>query len=50
MPRNSRRIKVDDLNRNFWVLGQVISAISAYLFGDDSPLKNIFQKVFEEVL
>ena len=50
MPRNSRRIKIEDLNRNFWVLGQVISAISAYLFGDDSPLKNIFQKIFEEVL
>jgi hypothetical protein len=21
MPRNSRRIKIEDLNRNFWVLG-----------------------------
>lgn len=50
MPENTRRIVVEDLNRNFWVIGQCTSMICAYLFGDSSYFKNIFQKILSEIV
>lgn len=40
MPKNSHRVEIEDLNRNFWVITQTIAAISGFLFGDikKSPL------------
>lgn len=32
MPKYTRRVEIEDLNRNFWVIGQALSAIGAYLF------------------
>lgn len=49
MPKYVRRVEVEDLNRNFWVLGQTISAISAFLFDDDSPIANMFKRVISEI-
>lgn len=43
MPKYIRRVEVEDLNRNFWVLGQTISAISSYLF--DKTTKDIHTEV-----
>ena len=34
MPQYKRRVEVEDLNRNFWVIGQVLTALSNLLFGD----------------
>ena len=43
MPQNRRNVEVEDLNRNFWVIAQVISALSIYLFDEDGPLPKSFK-------
>lgn len=50
MPKNTRRVEVEDLNRNFWVISQVIAAVSIHLFGDKSPYKSLFSKILNEVI
>lgn len=49
MPQYTRRVEVEDLNRNFWVIGQVLAGISAYLFDEDSPITNMFKRLISEV-
>ena len=48
MPQYTRRVEVEDLNRNFWVIGQTITALSAYLFDDDSPIKEMLKYLTSE--
>lgn len=43
MPKNRRYVEVEDLNRNFWVIAQVISAISIFLFDEDGPVAGSFK-------
>ena len=50
MPRYGRRVELEDLDRNFWVIGQSLSAIGSYVFekslfsdGIESILKEIIQ-------
>lgn len=50
MPKNTRRVEVEDLNRNFWVISQAIAQISQYLFDDNSPLKKILPKILSELV
>ena len=50
MPKYVRRVEVEDLNRNFWVIGQTITGISAYLFDDDSPIKKMFKYLSSEII
>lgn len=50
MPKYLRRVEVEDLNRNFWVIGQVIAAISAYLFDEDSPIVKTFRNILNELV
>ena len=50
MPKYTRRVEVEDLNRNFWVIGQSISAIAAYLFDDSSPIKTVVKNSLSEIL
>lgn len=49
MPKYMRSVEVEDLNRNFWVIAQVLSAICAYLFGDDS-IAQMFEKILKELV
>ena len=49
MPQYTRRVEVEDLNRNFWVIGQTIAGISAYLFDDNSPINTMFKSLVSEV-
>ena len=49
MPKYSRFVEIEDLDRNFWVIGQAISGISAYLFDDDSPIKTAFKNALREI-
>lgn len=49
MPQYLRNVEVEDLNRNFWVIGQTMSAISAYLFGDTAPIPKILNKFLDEI-
>lgn len=50
MPKNTRRVEVEDLNRNFWVIAITLSAVLAFLFDENSPLKNIFKDILDEIL
>lgn len=50
MPKYTRRVEIEDLNRNFWVIGQAIGAASKFLFDDtESPLPKIFGKILDEI-
>jgi len=49
MPQYGRRVEVEDLDRNFWVIAQTIAAISAYLFDDDSPIPKLLEGMTREV-
>ncbi len=49
MPQYGRRVEVEDLDRNFWVIAQTIAAISAYLFDDDSPIPKVLEGMIREV-
>lgn len=48
MPEYERIVEVEDLNRNFWVIGQVLTGICSYLF-DDFPFKKLFEGMADEV-
>lgn len=50
MPKNTRRVEIEDLNRNFWVISVVVGAILSYLYDDSSPLKEIFKDILDEIL
>lgn len=49
MPKYLRYVEVEDLNRNFWVIGQTIAALSAFLFGDESPLNELLRDMLNEI-
>ena len=49
MPQYGRRVEIEDLNRNFWVIAQVIGAISNYLYDDDAPLPKALQGLTREI-
>ena len=50
MPKYLRTVEVEDLNRNFWVLGQVISAISAFLFDPENSFASLFEDILSEIV
>ena len=47
MPKYSRRLELEDLNRNFWVIGQTLSGLCDILFPDDPYF---FKDVLEGIL
>lgn len=49
MPQYGRRVEVEDLDRNFWVIAQFISAISSYIVGHNSPFPTMFKGLLREV-
>jgi hypothetical protein len=49
MPQYGRRVEVEDLDRNFWVIAQFISAISSYVVGHNSPFPTMFKGLLREV-
>lgn len=49
MPMYERVVEIEDLDRNFWVIGQSLSALCAYLFGDDSPIATLLTGLLDEV-
>ena len=51
MPKYKRRVEVEDLNRNFWAIAQVISYISDYLFNnDEGSILSIFGDILDEIM
>ena len=49
MPRYKRKVEVEDLNRNFWVIGQVLAGISADLFDEDGPIQSMLKGLLKEI-
>lgn len=49
MPEYQRDVQVEDLNRNFWVIGQVLTGICSYLFNGESPLNELFDGMLDEI-
>lgn len=49
MPQYGRRVEIEDLDRNFWVIAQTIAAISSYLFSPDNPLSKMWEGLTREV-
>ena len=49
MPKYLRKVEVEDLNRNFWVISQVIGLISDYLLNPNSPLNTIISGILKEI-
>ena len=49
MPKYDRTLAVEDLNRNFWVIGQVLAAILEFLFNEDNPYKDVFDGILDEI-
>ena len=50
MPRYKRKVEVEDLNRNFWVIAQTISAITAFLFDAEAPIPKMLGGLIGEVI
>ena len=48
MPQYNRQVRVEDLDRNFWVISQVMSGLSKILFSPDG-LKGIFKDLITEI-
>lgn len=49
MPMYERFVEIEDLDRNFWVIGQVITGICTYLFDQDGPIAKSFRNLLKEV-
>lgn len=49
MPRYKRKVEVEDLNRNFWVIGQVLAGISADLFDEEGPIGGMIKGLLKEI-
>lgn len=50
MPRYKRKVEIEDLNRNFWVIGQTIAAITSFLFNSSSPISKMLSGLIGEVI
>lgn len=50
MPQYKRRVEVEDLNRNFWVIAQTVSAMAAYLFDPKGPYPKLIGGILNEIL
>ena len=49
MPEYKRRVEVEDLNRNFWVIAQVIAGLSADLLDEDGPIGSLIKGLMNEI-
>jgi hypothetical protein len=50
MPNNSRRVAVEDLNRNFWVISSVMQAVCSYLWGEYAPIPYLMKNILNELV
>lgn len=50
MPKYTRRVEIEDLDRNFWVIGQVLAALSKMMLDPDSLLNQILKQIISEIV
>lgn len=49
LPSYHRAVEVEDLNRNFWVIAQTLTTISAHLFDKNSPINLVIKNLVGEI-
>lgn len=49
MPKYERTVEIEDLDRNFWVIGQVLTAIYSYLWHPDNQLSQLLKGIADEI-
>lgn len=49
MPQYKRRVEVEDLNRNFWVIGQVLAGICIDIFDPNGPIGAMIKGLLNEI-
>lgn len=49
MPQYGRRVEIEDLDRNFWVIQEVIASIGKYLFEDENSIQDILKNILKEI-
>lgn len=49
MPQYKRRVEVEDLNRNFWVIGQVLAGICIDIFDPNGPIGAMIKGLLSEI-
>ena len=49
MPQYQRRVEVEDLNRNFWVIGQNLSLLNKLVLDLDGPLVKTIKGLISEI-
>ena len=49
MPRYGRRVEVEDLDRNFWVIADIIDGMSSWVL-EESPINEILNKLINETV
>lgn len=48
MPKYSRRVEIEDLNRNFWVISQALGSVIKLVVENDSPLILLMRDLIKE--
>lgn len=49
MPQYKRRVEVEDLNRNFWVIGQVLAGLCIDIFDPNGPIGAMIKGLLNEI-
>ena len=50
MPQYKRRVEVEDLNRNFWVISQNLTILNKFMIGLQDGIGEIFKDIFSEII
>lgn len=50
MPQYRRRVEIEDLNRNFWVISQNLTILNKFMIGLQDGIGQIFQDIFSEII
>lgn len=50
MPQYKRRVEIEDLNRNFWVISQNLTILNKFMIGLQDGIGKIFQDIFSEII
>lgn len=49
MPQYQRRVEIEDLNRNFWVIGQNLSLLNKFILDLDGPILGAIKDLISEI-
>ena len=50
MPEYQREVQIEDLDRNFWVIGQALTALFAFLFDDTAVYPELLSALLDEII